>query len=48
MYTFMYFLIRYKLLFLNDPLKKAQAQAFLSGEPYVPDYLKQVPIEVNK
>eukprot|EP00962_Isochrysis_galbana_P057340 scaffold29666_cov106-Isochrysis_galbana.AAC.2 len=28
-------------MFLNDPVKKAQASAFLSGEPYVEDYLKQ-------
>jgi len=33
---------KYKLMFLNDPVKKAQASAFLSGEPYVEDYLKQV------
>jgi len=33
---------KYKLMFLNDPVKKAQADAFLSGEPYVLDYLKQV------
>lgn len=33
---------KYKLMFLNDPVKKAQAQAFLAGEPYVEDYLKQV------
>jgi len=37
----------YKLLLLQDPLRKAQATAFLAGEPYVPSYLKGMQEDVE-
>lgn len=38
---------KYKLLLLQDPLRKAQATAFLAGEPYVPSYLKGMQEDVE-
>ena len=38
---------KYKLLLLQDPLRKAQSTAFLAGEPYVPSYLKGMQEDVE-
>ena len=37
---------KYKLLLLQDPLRKAQATAFLAGEPYVLGYLENMDDDV--